>query len=363
MPWFSMISVLLVDEEPDLLEVAKLNLERYGAFSVDTCRSAKSALTTLAQQRYDAIIADYEMPGMNGLDLLKELKARGDPTPFIMLTGTSSGPGDIVMDALNAGAMFYLRKGKNLDAPFSDLAHKIHLAAQQRQSDRNLELFSEISRHDLLNKVAALSGYAELVREHTDDPAIIDYIRKQHVLLGTIREQIRLTGDYEKTGVPKPCWQPVAPVLRKAANLLPVDTIILRIENLEEVEIFSDPLLLKVFYNLFDNTLRHGGHITTVIISAQKNGDDLVILYEDDGTGVPASEKERIFFQGMGKNTGLGLFLIREILATTGISIQETGVAGKGVRFEIRVPDARFRMMKNASGKNLPESSGFAQNF
>jgi len=339
-----MISVLLVDDEPDLLEVAKLHLERSGDFSVDTCHSARSALSTLAERRYDAIIADYAMPVMTGLELLKELKARGDFTPFIMLTGT--GPEDVVIDALNAGAMFYLRKGKNYDAPFSDLIHKIHLAVRQRQSDRNMQIFSAISRHDLLNKVAALTGYVELVRAHTDDSTILDYMAKQQVILGTIREQIQFIEDYEKIGVQKPCWQPLAPIIRKAASLLQADTITLTLDGIEDIEIFSDPLLLKVFYNLLDNTLRHGRHITNVKISARKNGDDLVIIYEDDGVGIAAADKEHVFIRGKGKKTGLGLFLIRQILSITGITISETGVAGKGVRFEILVPDVRYRLLE-----------------
>ncbi|MCK9580044.1 MAG: hybrid sensor histidine kinase/response regulator [Methanoregula sp.] len=342
-----MISVLLVDDEPDLLEVAKLYLERSGVFSVDTCRSAKSALNALTERRYDAIIADYDMPIMSGLDLLKELKAKGDPTPFIMLTG--AGPEDVVIDALNAGAMFFLRKGDNLDTPFSDLTHKVHLAVQRRQSERNLQLFSAISRHDLLNKIAGLQGYAELVRAHTDDSTIIDYMTKQQLILGMIREQIQFIEDYERIGIQKPYWQQVTSVIRKAASLQPAGIINLTLEGIDEIEIFSDPLLLKVFYNLLDNTIRHGNrHITTVKISAMKSGGDLILLYEDDGVGIPAAEKEHIFIRGKGKNTGLGLYLIREILSITGITIQETGFAGKGVRFEITVPDVRYRSILSA---------------
>ncbi|PKL65239.1 MAG: hypothetical protein CVV32_04425 [Methanomicrobiales archaeon HGW-Methanomicrobiales-3] len=121
-------------------------------------------------------------------------------------------------------------------------------------------------------------------------------------------EQIRLTGDFEKIGVPQACWQPVAPLIRKAVNLLSVDARIIRIENLEEVEIFSDPLLLKVFCNLFFNTLRHGGHITKVTMSVQKNRDVLVILYGDDGRGISASEKDHIFSWGRGKIPALVTF-------------------------------------------------------
>lgn len=336
-----MISVLLVDDEPDLLEVAKLHLEKSGSFSVDTCQSARSALTSIEKKRYDAIIADYDMPVMNGLDLLKELKAQGDSTPFIMLTG--SGPEDVVIDALNAGAMFYLRKGKNLDAPFSDLSHKLHLAVRQRQSDKNLQLFSAISRHDLLNKVAALSGYVELVKARTDDHKILDYMTKQHLILETIREQIEFIADYEKLGVQKPRWQPLAPSIRKAASLLPADTITLTLTDVDALEIYADPLLVKVFYNLIDNTLRHGKHVTSIHISSRRTDNGLLLLYEDDGIGIPGEEKERVFLRGKGKNTGLGLFLIREIFSMTGITIHETGVFGNGVRFEIAIPDERYR--------------------
>jgi signal transduction histidine kinase len=164
------------------------------------------------------------------------------------------------------------------------------------------------------------------------------------MILSTIREQIEFITDYEKLGVQKPRWQPLAPSIRKAASLLPAEAITLTLSDIDTLEIFADPLLLKVFYNLIDNTLRHGRHITTVRISTKKTEDGILILYEDDGVGIPAADKERVFLRGTGKNTGLGLFLIREIFSMTGITIRETGVFGKGVRFEIAVPEARYRM-------------------
>ena len=336
-----MISVLLVDDEPDLLDVAKIHLEKSGAFTVDTCLSATAALTLLSGKKYDAIIADYDMPVMNGLELLQELKAQGDATPFIMLTG--SGPEHVVMDALNAGACYYLRKGKNLDAPFSDLLHKLHLAVCQQEAGRNLHIFSSISRHDLLNKLAALSGYVELVRTHTDDERILGFMAKQQMLISSIHDQVQFMDDYLNIGVQNPCWQPLAPAIRKAASLLPSDSFTLTLDGVEDFEVFADPLLVKVFYNLIDNSLRHGRHVTVFRVTAEKRDDGLAILCEDDGVGIPLPKKEFIFTKGEGKNSGMGLFLIREILAITGISIRETGAAGEGARFEIHVPKERFR--------------------
>ena len=106
-------------------------------------------------------------------------------------------------------------------------------------------------------------------------------------------------------------------------------------------EVFTDPLVVKVFYNLMDNAGRYGGKITTIRFSVEKCNGDHFLVCEDDGDGIPAEEKERIFERGFGRNTGMGLFLAREILSITGIAIRETGVPGEGARFEIAVPKGR----------------------
>ena len=111
----------------------------------------------------------------------------------------------------------------------------------------------------------------------------------------------------------------------------------------EKVEIYADPLLEKVLYNLVENSIRHGGGITRITLSYEISGDVCRILYRDDGVGVAEGEKSLIFNKGHGKNTGLGLFLIREILLFTGISITENGVPGQGVRFEMLIPPGCWR--------------------
>ncbi len=102
--------------------------------------------------------------------------------------------------------------------------------------------------------------------------------------------------------------------------------------------ICADPMLGTVFANLMDNTIRHGESATRIRLSCrpEENGD-ITLIWEDNGVGIPAGEKERIFERNVGKNTGLGLFLIQEILSITGIGIIETGEEGRGARFEMRV--------------------------
>jgi signal transduction histidine kinase len=81
----------------------------------------------------------------------------------------------------------------------------------------------------------------------------------------------------------------------------------------------------------------------TIQISSQEIDTGLLIVCEDDGVGISAEDKKKLFTRGFGKNTGLGLFLSREILAITGITITENGIPGKGARFEIAVPKGAYR--------------------
>jgi signal transduction histidine kinase len=107
----------------------------------------------------------------------------------------------------------------------------------------------------------------------------------------------------------------------------------------------ADPLFQKVFYNLIDNALRYGGsNMTMIRFGHRVSGLDLIISVVDDGVGITAEDKKRLFERGFGKHTGLGLLLSREILSITGITIMETGEQGQGAHFDIIVPNGAWRM-------------------
>jgi signal transduction histidine kinase len=114
-----------------------------------------------------------------------------------------------------------------------------------------------------------------------------------------------------------------------------------------EVEVFADLLLQNVFYNLIDNALKYGGgQLKTITIFSEETDAGLIIAVEDDGMGISAADKEHLFKRGFGKQTGLGLFLSREILSITSITITENSLFGKGTRFEITVPKDGYRFIK-----------------
>jgi signal transduction histidine kinase len=115
---------------------------------------------------------------------------------------------------------------------------------------------------------------------------------------------------------------------------------------LSGLEVYADPLIKKVFYNLMENSLRHGGHVTRMSFSFQETDRGGVIICQDNGAGILPDDKKHLFKRGFGKHSGLGLFLSREILSITEMTIQETGEPGKGARFEILIPHEKYRVRK-----------------
>jgi len=123
-----------------------------------------------------------------------------------------------------------------------------------------------------------------------------------------------------------------------------------------DIEIFADQLLQKVFYNLIDNSLKHGKNVFYITIHTEFRGNNQVIIYEDDGEGIPDTMKDRVFERGVGSGTGWGLFFAREVLGLTDITITEHGTFGIGVQFEIVVPEGGFRQVKTVEQKDNREN-------
>ncbi|MFZ1957458.1 MAG: response regulator, partial [Methanoregula sp.] len=133
-----MIPVLYVDDESALLDITKHYLERSGEFRVDTATSANEAISKLMEQErlYEAIISDFQMPEMNGIEFLKKIRTTGNTIPFIIFTG--KGREEVVIQALNEGADSYIQKGGEPKAQFAELAHKIRQSVQQRRAEINI---------------------------------------------------------------------------------------------------------------------------------------------------------------------------------------------------------------------------------
>jgi PAS domain S-box-containing protein len=207
---------------------------------------------------------------------------------------------------------------------------------------QKMNLLSSITRHDILNQLTVLSGYLALSEEFATDEKLLSFIKKEANATERINQQITFTKHYQDIGVQAPQWQNVHDTISHAATSLDLSSVNIQIP-FSNIEIYADPLLGKVFYNLLENAVRHGQHTSLIQFSFHDNGDTLTIICEDNGGGIDRETKKHLFKRGYGKNTGYGLFLIREILAITGILINEDGEPGIGARFEITVPNGSYR--------------------
>ncbi len=210
-------------------------------------------------------------------------------------------------------------------------------------ANKKLTLLSSITRHDIKNQLTVLMGYLSILEKKQPDSTLTEYFGKVSAAAQRILSMIQFTKEYESIGVKAPLWQDCLTLVDTAAKQAPLGQVIVLKDLPPGAEMFADPLIIKVFYNLMDNAVRYGGKITTIRFYVEESSDDPIIICEDDGVGVPAEEKEKIFDRGFGKNTGMGLFLSREILSITGITIHETGEPGNGARFEMTVPKGRYR--------------------
>jgi PAS domain S-box-containing protein len=471
-----MISILYVDDEPELLGLCKIFLEQGGEFQVTPIASVQEALDVLAVSAYDMIVSDYQMPDIDGIEFLKRVRSQNPDIPFILFTGR--GREEVVIEAINHGVDFYLQKGGDPRAQFAELGHKIKKAVNNRfainalrmeneknrglmdsandaifiadastgvlidanrkardligrtpeeirsmhQADlhppdkkdlfpdiflrhaqegtslqteiithaegrhipviasatiidlggrrclleifhdisdikmaqdalqlanKKLNLLAEITRHDIRNKLTVMGGYLDLLKERPSESQQSMYVRKMKDTVGIIGENIEFTRLYQNLGIVAPAWQNVHEVFFSACTHVDIKKIRVQSDS-EGFEIYADPLLERVFYNLVENAILHGNRVTMVRISARETPAGLTLALEDDGIGIPDPDKARIFTKGFGKNTGLGLFLVKEILSITGITIEENGEYQRGARFEMHVPAGMYHIARDS---------------
>ncbi len=235
---------------------------------------------------------------------------------------------------------FFSWKGRRAHvAAIRDITERKRIDDALRQINRKLNLLNSITRHDIVNKITVLQANLAIAKTKSIDPLMTEYLERLDKTTKAIQEHVEFSRIYQDLGLQEPAWQPLEEVI--GALDVPLE---LKIERMiDGIEVYADPMLRKVFYNLLDNTIRHGKKSTEVVISLNETNDGLIIVWEDNGIGVANTEKEMIFEHGYGKNTGLGLFISREILAITNIGIMETGKEGAGARFEISIPNGGYR--------------------
>ncbi len=234
--------------------------------------------------------------------------------------------------------VFFIQDRKVTLSIIRDITERKRAEDALRQVNRKLTMLSGITRHDIKNQLLALDGFVELLHQRVPDPSLDLFFSHITTASSKISKMIQFTKEYESIGVHAPTWQSLRGILDGVGRDATLGEVTLENDLPSGLEVYADPLIAKVFFNLVDNALRHGGNITTIRFAVEERGDEMTIVCEDDGDGVPLAEKDRIFEHGYGKNTGFGLTISREILDITGIGIREVGEPSRGARFEMVVP-------------------------
>jgi PAS domain S-box-containing protein len=237
---------------------------------------------------------------------------------------------------------FMLRGTPFVQAIVQDITERKKGEDAFRTVTRKLTLLNTITFTEIRNAVFALNGYIALEQSPAEPGTGKRYLDREGELVKKITKSLTFAKSYQDLGVRPPRWQNVDQSFIMAISHLDFSRIA-RSVNVANLEIYADPLLERVFLLLSENVLVHARTATRVTIGYRLEDDRLILFFEDNGNGIPESLKEKIFERGFGIQQGMELFLAREILSITGITIRETGTEGTGARFEMEVPEGAFR--------------------
>ena len=226
---------------------------------------------------------------------------------------------------------------------FADISDCKKAEEALKKANKKLQTLSGITRHDINNALMVLMGNLELLKERIDDPNSLSLISRADTSAQNISNMVEFTKEYDSVGMDSPEWQEWGSIFSEVSSGFG-DSSIGFVNGLPAgLRIFSDPTIMKVFYNLIDNSLRHGSNVTRISLSTLDSDNGLSVIYEDDGIGIQEDSKSKIFEKGFGKNTGMGMFLVKELLSMTNIEIVENGLPELGARFEMTIPPGAFR--------------------
>ncbi|MCX6651610.1 MAG: ATP-binding protein [Methanomassiliicoccales archaeon] len=235
-----------------------------------------------------------------------------------------------------------VREGKAIGAVvvFHDISKRKEMEDSINRANRSLRTLNQIIRHDIKNDLTAIGGYLELMEGTNLDPRQRELLLKTKDLARSVDGHLTFAKDHQTIGS-DPAWQDLQGTFDDTLSKMDLGGIGYD-SHIQGIKVLADPMFPNVVHCLADNTVRHGKKATKIIVKTEETEVGLLIIWEDDGVGVPLADKEKIFVKGFGQNTGLGLFLVQEILSSTGACISEEGEPGKGARFVVLVPSGWY---------------------
>lgn len=234
-------------------------------------------------------------------------------------------------------------------AIYKDISQRKKTEQALQTAMKRLEIMNEklrvvggLSRHDIRNKLASISGNAYLARkELSGNSKVVNYLAEIETAVQQSAKILEFARAYEMLGAEELAYVDIEKTVCEATSLFANLKQVKVTNDCHGLTVLADSLLRQLFYNLIDNSLKHGEKTTGIGVHCEKTSqDELNLIYEDDGTGIAYVDKPKLFKEGYSKSggTGYGLFLIKKMMEVYGWSIQETGEPDEGARFVITIP-------------------------
>jgi PAS domain S-box-containing protein len=205
--------------------------------------------------------------------------------------------------------------------------------------NEKLQVVGSLTRHDIRNKLSALNGRIFLLKKRLSDNAeALLQLKEMELAAQQMLNILEFERIYEQVGAEELKNINVEKHLNEAVSLFSNLKGVELINECHGLTVLADSLLRQIFYNLIDNSLKYGEKISKIRVHYKEEKNQLKLIYEDDGVGIPEEMRSNLFKEGFGKGTGYGLYLIKRICEAYGWTIQETGEHGQGAQFTMAIP-------------------------
>lgn len=225
-----------------------------------------------------------------------------------------------------------------------DITQQVRMEAALISANQKLNTLSSITRHDILNKITVLLGIIGRMKKADGNPELFDSYEKLENSVKFIRSRIEYTKDYKNLGSEAPAWQNVKDLGLRYIKSPILGTCTLNI-NLPSIEIYADLLLYRAIEKLLEYCVRHSEQITAITMTFSTTRKGGILVIEDNGKGIPDSDKKILFNPENNEAIIGGLQIVREILSVTGLQVTENGIFSSGTRFEIFIPTESLRII------------------
>lgn len=361
-------SVLIVDDNTKNLKVLA-DILRERQYKVAMAKEGRSALDFIARKKPDIVLLDIMMPGMNGYEVCRQMKAESKDIPVIFISALSDAADKV--KAFEAGGVDYITKPFRKEEIFArvNIHLKLKHAREELMQANELlraanttkdRLFSVIA-HDLRSPLASLSQTLDMM---VTQPELFDEERKTAFIneLGSsakrtcllLEDLLYWARSQQGETVYRPSALNVSELAERSIRLLTpsakAKSVRLHSEIRTPVTVFADKdMIMTVIRNLISNALKFTPESGEIRISAVSDGKTAEISVSDTGVGISKENINRLFrsdetFTTSGirneKGLGFGLMLCKEFVEKNRGKIRAESTEGTGSLFVFTLPAA-----------------------